>query len=114
MQVASVTASLTVADLERALPWYEHVLGRAPDRRPMDGLAEWDLTSQTALQVFQEPQRAGRSTVTLHVQDVDAAVRELDSVGIAHEPPMNATAVRLVVVPDPDGNRVVLTGLLAT
>jgi hypothetical protein len=36
----------------------------------------------------------------------------LDSAGVAHEPPMNATSVRLVVVSDPDGNRVVLTGLL--
>jgi hypothetical protein len=64
------------------------------------------------LQVLHEPQRVGRSTVSLHVKDVDAAVRELDGAGVAHEPPMNATAVRLVVVSDPDGNRVVLTGLL--
>jgi hypothetical protein len=34
-------AALAVADVDLALPWYERLVGRPADSRPMDGLAEW-------------------------------------------------------------------------
>jgi catechol 2,3-dioxygenase-like lactoylglutathione lyase family enzyme len=102
----------TVGDVVRAEEWYTRLFGREPDARPMPGLLEWHLAPTFGLQVWSEPERAGRSSVVLDVDDLDAAVRHLDAAGIAHDAPQDASTVRILPLEDPDGNRVVLTGTL--
>ncbi len=110
MNVTTVMAQLIVSDLDRAVEFYSRLFGRCPDANPMDRLQEWHLAGAGAIQVYEEPERAGRSGVTLDVSDLDAAVVALDAAGIAHEPLMDATYVRVVQLADPDQNRIVLTG----
>jgi catechol 2,3-dioxygenase-like lactoylglutathione lyase family enzyme len=109
MDVTVVMASLAVSDLETSLTWYTRIFGRGPDERPMDGLAEWHFAGAGAVQVFQEPERAGASGVTVGVGDLDKYLAQLDAAGIAHDPPTDATFVRLVALADPDRNQVVIT-----
>lgn len=45
-------AEVCVTDHEAAVEWYGAVFGRPPDRRPMDGLAEWQLSGTEGVQVF--------------------------------------------------------------
>jgi hypothetical protein len=40
-----VLAGVAVADLDAALPSYERLFGRPADAPPMEGLAEWHVTS---------------------------------------------------------------------
>lgn len=109
MTVTHALASLVVTDLARAEDWYAALFGRAPDARPMAGLLEWHLDSG-GVQVFTEPDRAGRSGVTLAVDDLEFLAAALTAAGVEHGGPTRATSSRLLQLSDPDGNRVVLTG----
>lgn len=103
-------AQLTVTDLGRARDWYARVLGRDPDRAPMDGLLEWQLTDQFGLQVWAEPARAGHSTAVLFETALDAAAQRLTEAGVEHAGPQSGGGGRVLPLTDPDGNRVVLVG----
>lgn len=110
MTITGVLAQATVADLDIAADWYRRLFDRAPDARPMDGLLEWHLGDGFGVQVWAEPERAGRSTVVLQVDDLDAVARRLRDAGITDVVPQDATSSRILPMEDPDGNRVVLTG----
>lgn len=112
MTITGMLGQSTVTDLETAVPWYASLFGRDPDARPMPGLVEWHLGEGFGVQVWAEPERAGRSTVVLHEADLSAFVEHLDRSGIGHPAPYDATTFRLVELADPDGNRVVVTGTL--
>lgn len=110
MTTDRMLAQLTVQDLDHAVAWYARLFGRAPDARPMPGLAEWYPADPFGVQVWAEPERAGRSTVVLGETDLDERVASLDRAGIRHDPPQQATSFRIVLLTDPDGNRIVFTG----
>jgi catechol 2,3-dioxygenase-like lactoylglutathione lyase family enzyme len=110
VDISTVMAQMIVTDLDRSVEFYSRLFGRAPDASPMDGLREWHVEGAGAIQVYEEPDRAGRSGVTLHVGDLEGAVASLDAAGIAHEPIAEATFVRVVELVDPDDNRIVVTG----
>lgn len=110
MSVARMLAQMTVSDLDTAEPWYAKLFGRAPDARPMPGLLEWHLADTFGVQVWAEPDRAGRCTMVLDETDLDERVTRLDESDIAHGGPQNATSSRILMVLDPDGNRIVFTG----
>ena len=109
MAINAVMAQLIVSDLETSIRFDEAMFGRGPDARPMKGLAEWHFAGAGAVQVFQEPERAGKSGVTINVDDLGAQIAALDAAGIAHDPPVDATYVRLSTLSDPDQNRIVFT-----
>ena len=110
MTFTSVLAQATVTDGATAESWYTTLFERAPDRRPMDGLLEWHLAGGSGVQVWAEPARAGRSTVVLATDDLDAVAARLTSAGVAHGGPEPGGGQRTVLLADPDGNRVVLLG----
>jgi hypothetical protein len=112
MALTGMLGQSTVSDLDVAVPWYAALFGRDPDARPMPGLVEWHLGEGFGVQVWAEPERAGRSTVVLHEADLAAFVEHLDRSGIEHPVAYEATSFRLVELTDPDGNRVVVTGAL--
>lgn len=107
--IERVLAQCTVTDLDRAERWYTHLLGRGPDGRPMAGLLEWHF-GHCGLQVWSEPDRAGRSSVVLEETDLDGAVERAVQSGITDGGPRPGGGARLLQLVDPDGNRVVLTG----
>lgn len=110
MAYTSVLAQSTVSDLGTAEPWYTALLGRAPDTRPMDGLVEWQLVDGGGVQLWAEPERAGRCTLLLATDDLDATAARLRALGIADGAPEPGGGARLLRLTDPDGNRVVVTG----
>ncbi|MCG7308087.1 VOC family protein [Brachybacterium sp. ACRRE] len=99
-----------VTDVDRAEEWFTILCGRPPDARPMAGLLEWHLGPGFGLQVWSEAESAGHSTVSLVVTDIDADAERLLARGIAHDGPQPGGGARILVLADPDGNRVVLTG----
>lgn len=108
--IRGVLAQLTVADLARAEEWYIRLLGRQPDTRPMPGLLQWQLGDSYGVQVWSEPERAGRSAVVLEETDLDETAVRLTAAGIDHDGPQPGGGARILQLADPNGNRVVLTG----
>lgn len=43
--LANVVSVLPVTDHAEAVTWYQKWIGRGPDVKPMDGIAEWQLVS---------------------------------------------------------------------
>jgi predicted enzyme related to lactoylglutathione lyase len=78
----------------------------------MEGLLEWHLSETFGVQVFAEPDRAGRSAMVLNVPDVTAEAARLTAAGITHDGPQDATTVRILPLTDADGNRLVFTSPL--
>ncbi|HIZ37350.1 MAG TPA: VOC family protein [Candidatus Ruania gallistercoris] len=105
-----VIAQSTVTDLSRAEEWYTTLFDRAPDTRPMPGLIEWYLSDGSGLQVWSEADRAGQSAAVLGETDLDAAATRLAGAGFEHEGPQPGGGARILLLTDPDGNRVVLSG----
>jgi catechol 2,3-dioxygenase-like lactoylglutathione lyase family enzyme len=108
--VRGLSGHCTVADLARAEGWYTRLFGRAPDSRPMPGLLEWRLGDSFSIQVWCEPERAGRSTVVLDETDLDGTAAHFTATGLVHDGPQSGGGSRILQLADPDGNRVVFAG----
>lgn len=65
MILSKIYANLSCSDLSGSVAWYEKLFGRAPDARPMNGLAEWHHGDSAGLQLFENTADAGRGTLTL-------------------------------------------------
>ena len=114
MTITRLLAQMTVSDLPAAQAWYGRLFGTGPDANPMDGLLEWYLSETFGVQVFAEPERAGRSAMVLGVPDVTEVADRLTAAGIEHGGPQDATTVRILPVTDQDGNRIVFTSPLSS
>jgi hypothetical protein len=102
MALKNVLAFTAVRNIEAAIRWYKMLLRREPDTQPMKGLAEWQFEAGGWLQVHENKQMAGRSSVTFVETDVDDRIKQLQRAGI--EP---KSSMRGEQVTDPDGNQIV-------
>ena len=107
MTAKNALAGVAVRDLARAVAWYERLLGRAPDARPMEEVAEWEFSKGGWLQVFQDTKRAGSSSVTLVEDNLDERLVDLGAKGINIGPTSKSDYVNTAIISDPDGNRIV-------
>jgi hypothetical protein len=107
MAIVNALAGVMVSDLTTAEAWYEQLLSRPADARPMEGLAEWKLADGGWIQVFQDRGRAGSSSVTFLVSGLDDQLAELKTKGISIEQTTTSDYVKTATVTDPAGNRVV-------
>lgn len=104
--IRNTLAGVAVRNLEAAKDYYSRLIGRPPDHEPMAELLEWQFPGGGALQVFLNPEgdRAGKSSVTLVVDDLQA---EKDRVGQAGKE-THTELVDTLILRDPEGNQVVL------
>ena len=105
MSIVNALAGNAVKDIDAAVVWYEQILG--PASRPMDEVAEWQLPNGGCLQVFEDGIRAGLSSVTLVVEDLDREIAGLESKGIRIDEKSRSDLVDVAIVQDHDGNQVV-------
>ncbi len=109
--IEHVLAVVPVSDIASASRFYERLLGREPDNRPMATLVEWRVTESGWLQVFAGTDGAGGAFVNFAVDDLDAWLRQVRSRGLAPGDVQEADkGVRLSAVTDPDGNTVTFIG----
>ena len=107
MSVENVLAGVAVKNLETSAKWYGQLIGHA-GKKPMEGVFEWSLPSGGALQVFEDSKRAGSSSVTFSVKDLDDHIARLTERGIKIGDTSNSHKVSTAIILDPDGNQVVL------
>ncbi|HLN77476.1 MAG TPA: VOC family protein [Nocardioidaceae bacterium] len=104
-------AGLPVSDYQRALTWYQRLLGSEPAFLPNATEAVWELAEHRYLYIVELPERAGRALHTVFVDDLDERVESIGARGI--EPASQETygnGVRKVIYRDPDGNEIGLGG----
>jgi predicted enzyme related to lactoylglutathione lyase len=110
MPITRVLAALAVSDVDAALSWYERLLGRPADALPMDGLAEWHYPQSGVIQVVEDADRAGRSLLTLGVDDLKRELAILQERGLDPGAMDDTTSdkVMFATVTDPEGNAITL------
>jgi len=100
-------AGLPVSDFQRALTWYERLLGTEPAFVPNATEAVWELAEHRYVYIEELPERAGHALHTVFVDDLDQRVGSIAARGI--EPAARETydnGVRKVIYRDPDGNEI--------
>jgi len=105
MAIEVLFASVPVADLRKAIPWYEALFGRSADIVPNQNELMWRMTGNGWIYVIGDTKRAGGTVVTIAVNDLEQLVTDLADRGIS---PGQIVAVgdagRRADVVDPDGN----------
>ena len=107
MSIQNSLAGIAVRDLAAATRWYEKLLSRPPDQKPMPEVAEWAFPRGGWIQVFGDSHRAGKSSVTFSVSDLSAEVNRLRSLGVAVGDVQESKQVKTLIIRDPDGNQLV-------
>jgi catechol 2,3-dioxygenase-like lactoylglutathione lyase family enzyme len=100
-------AGLPVSDYQRALTWYERLLGCEPAFLPNATEAVWELAEHRYLYIVELRERAGHAVHTVFVDDLDERVETIGARGIG--PASQETygnGVRKVIYRDPDGNEI--------
>ena len=100
-------AGVRVRDLAAARAWYERLLGEPPTFVPHATECVWDVAENASVYINEDRARAGRSALTLFVDDLEATVSEISSRGI--EPAERETysnGVRKATYRDADGNEI--------
>jgi catechol 2,3-dioxygenase-like lactoylglutathione lyase family enzyme len=98
-------AGIPVGDYERALAWYQRLLGAEPSFLPSATEAVWEVAEHAWVYIEERPGRSGQAMHTLFVDDLDARVQAVAARSI--EPVEQETypnGVRKVTYRDPDGN----------
>ncbi len=114
MTIKNALASVAVADLATALPWYEKLFGRSADSHPMETLAEWKFPGGGWLQVYQATDaRVGNTSVTLAVESIEQQIADLRALGLDPGKEIGGEKVRALMLKDPDGNSIAFAEALA-
>lgn len=81
------TTILMSADTGRARPFYEQTLGLPFRGVTEDGGPVFNLAGSAALALMEDPQMepSGHTTLTFEVDDIDGAIQDLSSEGVAFE-----------------------------
>jgi predicted enzyme related to lactoylglutathione lyase len=110
MSLNRVLAGIAVADVDAAVPWYELLFGRPADEVPMEGLAEWHVTSGGVVQLVASAERAGRSLLTLDFEDLGQELAALRDRGLDAGPldDTSSDKVLIATTTDPEGNAITL------
>lgn len=100
-------AGIPVGDYQRALAWYEQLLGSEPSFLPNATEAVWELADHRFVFIEVRPEHAGHAMHTIFVDDLDARVEEITERGIeSAERETYSNGVRKVTYRDPDGNEI--------
>jgi predicted enzyme related to lactoylglutathione lyase len=108
MSIHNALAGVAVSNLQVSILWYEKLLGRPADSRPMPEVAEWHFARGGWLQVFHDAGRAGSSTVTLAVSDIRGELEQMGQEGITAGRKTTSGKVNTATIEDPDGNQIVI------
>jgi hypothetical protein len=107
MPIKKIFAHLNCSDLGESIDWFSRLFGRAPDERPMDGLAEWHHQTDAGFQLFEDPLDAGHGTLTLIVEGLRYEYERLLGAGLDPGEIEGADTVSLIRLHDPDDNLIV-------
>lgn len=114
MGIETIFAHVSCSDMSVSTEWYEKLFGMPPTRQPMPGLAEWHFTDSAEVQLQENGQHAGASTLTLGVLPLEPERKRLDAAGLAPGVVEETEGYFLVRLRDSDNNLVVLASARRT
>ena len=100
-------AVIPVSDYAKARTWYEQLFGGDPAFEAHETECVWKVSEEGHVAVNEDGERAGRTSLTIFAEDLDAVVDEIEGRGI--EPATRETyanGVRKVTFRDADGNEI--------
>ena len=107
LPVSAVLAAIPSSDMARSEAFYQALIGRPVDERPMPVLAQWRWDGGV-LQVVEDADRAGGGLVTVIVPDMTDALTGLQRRGLAVEADEGTVVAQVATLTDPDGNQITL------
>jgi len=109
MKVEIVFACIPVSDLERSVAWYSQLSDRPPDIVVNPDEVMWKMNEEAWMYLVVDPDRAGGTSVTISVGDLQRVVAELAGRGVTAGTvqPVGESGHKSTLV-DPDGNAVSL------
>jgi hypothetical protein len=107
MTIKNALAGVAVTNLDASVDWYTRLLRRGPDQRLMPEVAEWRFPGGGWCQVFEDTKRAGSSSLTMVVDDLDATLATLKAGGFLYAEPSRTNLVDTAILKDLDGNQIV-------
>ena len=100
-------AGVAVSDFDKAVAWFERLLGEPATFEAHDTEYVWDLAEHRSIYVVLRPERAGYAMVTLFLDDLDGFVESAAARGLhPHTRETYGNGVRKATYRDPDGNEV--------
>lgn len=105
--------SYPTRDLARSRQFYQETLGLRMLTAPEDPWPEFDLGDGNVLALI-EPEKIGQpfvavaNGIALRVEDVDAAVKRLEGLGVPIHHAMDSGVCKMAFLSDPEGNALVL------
>ena len=111
MTIRNALASVAVKDIKSSRAWYAQLLG-SEGTMPMPEVVEWVFPRGGGLQVYGLPERAGKCSFTLVVEDIESEVRKLQARGIDTSQRSSSSQVKTVMIIDGDGNHIALAEAL--
>jgi predicted enzyme related to lactoylglutathione lyase len=113
MNFSNALAGIAVNDIDKAVAWYEGLIGRPPDIRPMEHVAGWQFREGGWIEIFVDQSRAGKSTVIFAVVSLESQLDALAKNGIAVNRMVPSPLIgEVAIIEDPDGNQIVFAGPL--
>lgn len=108
MQIHRLFAVACISDMPRSVKWYADFIGREPDERPMEGLAQWRESNGCGLQLVLDVERAGASLITIVIPEMNRARQMLAAAQLELGPNIEGDFGVIAQISDPDGNRITL------
>lgn len=106
MVIRNIYAGIMTANINKAVEWYERLLNRKPDYHPMETLYEWDFSEGGVLQLIEDKKRAGFSSVTVLVDDIEASHKQITHLNIKIDHQSNSDIAKTITIQDQENNRI--------
>ena len=108
-----IFAGIPVRNFDRAVKWYEQLLGAEPSFYPNDIEAVWQLAEDRYVYIIEAPERAGGAISMIWVDDPVAQVAKISERGLEPVDVEKHDTVWKYVFHDADGNETGIGGDIA-
>ncbi|MET3113333.1 hypothetical protein AAKU52_001056 [Pedobacter sp. CG_S7] len=106
MNFKNAFAGIMTADIKTSTKWYTNLFDRKSDYNPMNILHEWDFSDGGVLQLVEDKERAGKSSITLLVADIEKIKKTLDEKNLSREEISKGEIAKTITIFDPEKNRI--------
>jgi hypothetical protein len=107
-------SGIAVTDYARAAGWYETLFGRMPDVIVRDEIeCMWEIREGAWIYIVLDSERAGKSLVTVLVEDLERTLLELSGRGVRDwKTEIVPDVYRKAIITDADGNTLTFAATL--
>jgi hypothetical protein len=110
LSIRTIFAHISCRDIGASLPWYENLFARPPLRKPTSKLAGWPFTDSAEVQLFEQPEHAGHTGLTIGALPLRPVHERLIAAGLEVGDIEQTGGYYTMRLRDPDGNLIVFAG----